>query len=85
MILDERILRLIAVGASISVNWKPCSNINVAKARENGASEQEIAEAIWVGTLVRREAAIKMDRFAKRLCKTNPGSLSEPCGSCEWV
>ena len=31
MKLDERILRLIAVGASVSANCQPCLEVNVAQ------------------------------------------------------
>jgi AhpD family alkylhydroperoxidase len=64
MKLDERILRLIAIGASITANCQPCLQTNVAKAQECGANEQEIAEAIEVGKRVRKGAAAKMDEFA---------------------
>lgn len=63
MILDDRTIRLIAVGASISANCQPCLETNVSKALENGADEQEIAEAIEVGKMVRKGAASKMDKF----------------------
>lgn len=63
MKLDDRTLRLIAVGASISVNCQPCLEANVAKALENGADEQEIADSIEVGKMVRKGAASKMDKF----------------------
>ena len=67
MKLDERTLRLIAVGASITANCQPCLQINVAKALEGGANEQEIADAIQVGKMVRQGAASKMDKFASSL------------------
>ena len=67
MKLDERTLRLIAVGASITANCQPCLQINVAKALERGADEQEIADAIQVGKMVRQGAASKMDKFASSL------------------
>ena len=65
MKLDQRIIRLIAVGASISANCQPCLEINVAEALKNGADQQDIAEAIQVGKMVRQGAASKMDRFAR--------------------
>ena len=83
MILDERTLRLIAVGASISANCQPCLQKNAAKARENGASELEIAEAIWVGTLVRRGAASKMDEFASRVNQAVHPPASISIDGCE--
>jgi AhpD family alkylhydroperoxidase len=83
MKLDNRTLRLIAVGASITANCQPCLRINVAKALESGADEPEIAAAIQVGKMVRQGAASKMDDFASDL---NPATLlvaspaTEECG-----
>ena len=86
MKLDERVKRLIAVGASISANCQPCLQTNVAKALENGADEQEIAEAIEIGKMVRQGAASKMDRFASSLndaaaSVTNPTDNRCGCNS----
>ena len=67
MKLDDRIKRLIAVGASIAANCQPCLQTNVTKALENGADKQEIAEAIEVGKMVRQGAASKIDKFASSL------------------
>lgn len=83
MRLDERVMRLIAVGASIAGNCQPCLQTNAKKALESGADEQEIAEAIWVGKMVRRGAASKMDKFAASLNQTVPLSVSLPNEGCE--
>ena len=83
MKLDERMMRLIAVGASIAANCQPCLQTNAAKALESGASEQEIAEAIWVGKMVRRGAASKMDEFAASLNQVVPLTASLPNEGCE--
>ena len=61
--MDIRIKELIAIGASITANCKPCLEYHVAKAKENGANDQEIAEAVAVGKMVRKGAASKMDQF----------------------
>ena len=80
--MDARIEELIAIGASITANCKPCLEYHVAKARENGASDQEIAEAVAVGKMVRRGAASKMDQFsATVLADTNTGEASHE-GEC---
>ena len=83
MKLDERMLRLIAVGASIAANCQPCLQINTAEAREHGASEQEIEEAIWVGKMVRRGAASKMDKFAASLSEALPLAVGLSNEGCE--
>jgi AhpD family alkylhydroperoxidase len=83
MQLDERTMRLIAVGASITANCQSCLQANIAKARENGADEQEIAEAIWAGKMVRRGAASKMDRFADSLSQADPQTAAASEEGCE--
>jgi len=84
MKLDHRTLRLIAVGASITANCQPCLEINVAKALENGADEQEIAEAIEVGKMVRQGAGTKMDKFAEELSKGSLSSKTVAEGGCMY-
>jgi hypothetical protein len=56
--------------------------MNVTKALENGADEQEIAEAIEVGKMVRQGAASKMDKFASSLNDAAPSSASASNGDC---
>lgn len=83
MKLDKRIIRLIAVGASVSANCQPCLQINVSKALECETDEQEIAEAIEVGKMVRQGAASKMDAFAEQFNRVEepaPIQSNENCG-----
>lgn len=83
MKLDERTVKLIAVGASVAGNCLPCLETSLAQALENGADEQEIAEAIGVGKMVRKGAASKMDQFIASLRQTDPlatGSSNQGCG-----
>ena len=70
MKLDNRIKELIAVGASITANCQPCLEYHVDKAKEFGADEQEITEAIEVGKTVRRGASSKMDKYAASFSQT---------------
>ena len=63
MKLDEHYMRLIAIGASVAANCQPCLEINLARARECGAEAGEISQAIWVGRMVRKGAASKLDEF----------------------
>lgn len=67
MKLDEHYMRLIAVGASVAANCQQCLEINLARARECGAEEAELAQAVWVGRMVRQGAAAKLDEFASNL------------------
>lgn len=81
MKLDNRILELIAIGASVAANCQPCLEYNVGKALSYGADSQEIAEAIEVGKRVRQGAASKMDKFALNLNSTNAANSRCECGS----
>ena len=83
MKLDDRTRALIAVGASITANCQPCLQSTITMALESGADEQEIAEAVEVGRMVRKGAASKMDKFASSLNQTIPlpaGSSNGGCG-----
>lgn len=83
MNLDNRMIRLIAVGASITANCQPCLQANVTKAREHGIDEQEIAEAIEIGKMVRKGAALKMDKFGAGLGAETMSSPDASAGGCE--
>jgi AhpD family alkylhydroperoxidase len=87
MKIDEHIMRLIAVGASVAANCQPCLEINLARARECSANEDELAQAIWVGRMVRKGAASKLDEFVSSLFKpfyTSTPATNPDCG-CESV
>ena len=79
--LDERTTELVAIGASITANCQPCLEYHVAKAREFGATTDEIMAAVETGKLVRRGAAAKMDRYATPLV-TGEKVVVPPAG-CE--
>lgn len=82
MSLDNRILALIAVGASVSANCQPCLERNVSTALKCGADTQQIAEAIEMGMKVRQGAATKMDKFALGLNNAAPAFANELDGGC---
>ena len=81
MKLDEHYMRLVAIGASVACNCQPCLEINLSRARECGADESEIAQAIWVGRMVRRGAASKLDESIPPLIQAAPTSVTAAnCG-----
>jgi len=55
--MDERTSVLVAIGASVTANCKPCVEFHAKKAREMGLKEDEIQEAIDVGLMVKRGSA----------------------------
>jgi AhpD family alkylhydroperoxidase len=82
MKLDNRTKALIAIGASITANCQPCLQHHVSHAIEYGVSEQDIAEAIAMGQMVRKGAAGKMDKFAANACSSMPVASGADAGSC---
>ena len=71
------------VGAAIAANCQPCLQSTTTMALESGADEQEIAEAIEVGKMVRQGAASKMDRFATSLNYVVPSAAHVTQNYCE--
>ena len=82
MKLENRIRALIAVGASVSANCQPCLQTTSSMARDAGADEAQIAEAIEVGKRVRQGAASKMDKFASSLdyAALSASAANDGCG-----
>jgi len=70
--VDCRTKELIAIGASVTAGCKPCLEYHVGKAREHGASEEEIRAAVGVGKVVRKGAAGKMDDYMATLMGDEP-------------
>ena len=82
MKLDDRTRALIAVGAAVTANCQPCLQSAASLAVESGAGEQEIAEAIAVGKMVRKGAASKMDQFALNLNQAVISAAGGTDGGC---
>ena len=80
--LDRRVSGLIAVGAAVAANCRPCLEAAVSMARESGAEVKETVEAIEVGKSVRTCAASEMDRFASCLNVAVPHPQSGASGGC---
>lgn len=80
--MDVRTEELIAIGASVTANCKPCLKYHVAKARENGAEEHEIASAIEIGMRVRKGAASQMDELVSTISADTPASETASGGGC---
>jgi AhpD family alkylhydroperoxidase len=81
--MEEHIKELIAVGASITANCHPCLRYHVSKAREYGAAEAEITEAMTMGKMVRKGAAGQTDKVALSVISSVevPASIGETgCG-----
>lgn len=78
--MEEKIKWLIAVGAAFNANCQPCLKTIFKKALEAGASKKEIAEAIGVAKLVRRNATTFIDKFAAGMTDMEVGEESGNTG-----
>lgn len=81
--MNETTRKLIAVGASLTANCKQCLKYHTGKAREHGATEREISEAVEIAAMVRKGAAANIDRFAESLhsqAPVRPESEKSGCG-----
>jgi len=61
--MDVRTKELIAIGASVTANCQPCLKYHIGKARENGAGDEEIKEAIAMAKKVRNGAMSQMEEL----------------------
>jgi|GEM_PF-1238516 len=70
MSLDDKTRELIAVGAAVAANNPPEVKYHIGRARELGADDAALNEAVDIGKQVRRGAAAKTDVFAHTLATT---------------
>jgi len=64
---DDKMTELVAIGASVAANCRPCVQFHVAKAVEIGVDKEDIDKAISVGKMVRKGAAGKMDKLTSEI------------------
>ncbi|HLN88971.1 MAG TPA: carboxymuconolactone decarboxylase family protein [Candidatus Binatia bacterium] len=73
---------LIAVGAAFITQCQPCLKTVIMKTIDSGADEKEIAEAIGVAKVVRRNAITQIDRFAAALTDIEADECAANSCSC---
>jgi AhpD family alkylhydroperoxidase len=73
---------LIAVSAAFTINCQPCLKTITKKALDSGADKKEIAEAIGVAKVVRKNSNTQMDRFAAGLLDLEIGENSKSSCGC---
>ena len=61
--------RLIAIGISVATNCESCMEWNIKQALDNGASEEEIIEAIEIAIEMRGAPATAYSRFAMNVIR----------------
>lgn len=62
--MNDTTRELIAIGASIGSHCQPCLVFHVNRARETGASEAEISEAVRIGHMVEAGSMKAMKEFS---------------------
>ena len=82
--MDEKIMELIAIGASVTAHCQPCLTYHVELGRQKGLSAEEIAAAIKVGSEVEKGASKAMRKFSESLVGAAESTSSCCCssGSC---
>jgi AhpD family alkylhydroperoxidase len=65
--MDEKIAVLVAIGASVTANCKPCLEFHARKAREMGLREEELQDAIDVGLMVKKGSIDVMKGFVQKV------------------
>jgi AhpD family alkylhydroperoxidase len=80
--MDDRVKKLIAVGASLGANCHACLEYHVGKALELGIDPDEIREAVDVAKAVRQGAASNMDKLALSLIRDRVPLASLKTGEC---
>jgi len=67
MEFNLKIRELIAIGASITVNCQPGLKIHMDKAITCGACQEEIVSAMEIGSRMRKDSSVYMDRHCSNL------------------
>lgn len=65
--MEEKTSVLVAIGASVIANCKPCLEFHARKAREMGLEEEEIQEAIDIGLMVKKGSTDVMRGVVKKV------------------
>ncbi len=79
MIFDMKTKELVAIGSSIVANCQPCLKYHLKIAKDSGATEEEIEDAMEIARLVKSKSAIIMDEFAKDIFSDSKESSEESC------
>jgi len=81
MAITPREKELAAVGISVASGCKPCTSYHVKAAREAGASDEDIKQALTDALAIRRIATEIMQHHAlSRLGETEPHNSSDATG-----
>ena len=77
--MNGKIKELVAIGASIGSNCTPCLKNHIRLAKEYGATEEEIKEAIEVASLVRQNSTRSINILIEETLGKTLTSDVNPC------
>ncbi len=65
MTLDTKTKELVAVGSSIAANCQPCLKYHLKIAKDSGATEEEIKDAMEIAGFVKSKSAVVQEKSAE--------------------
>ena len=80
MTFDNRTTELIAIGASVAANCQSCVEYHLGKAAEYGIEQDELAQAVEIGRMVRTGAAANVDRAVDRVLHKDASATNSAVG-----
>lgn len=75
--LDLKTKELVAIGASVVAGCQPCMKYHFKAAKDSGATEEEIKDAIDTVQAVKMESVTVLDKFAEELLGESQRPSSE--------
>jgi len=80
--MDERVKRLVAIGASIGANCQSCVEFHIGKALELGIDKRDILVAVGEAKAVRKCSAASMDALVQKLVGTETDGCDPQKAGC---
>ncbi len=79
MTIDTKTKELVAIRSSIAANCQPCLKYHLKIAKDSGATEEEIKDAMEIARFVKSKSATIMDEFARETFSGIKNSSEESC------
>lgn len=77
--MEERIMEIVAIGASVSAHCQPCLAWHVKRARELGVAESDVQAAMGVGFKVQKGAEKAMLEYADKVVNPSRPQAERCC------
>lgn len=75
--MNDQTKSLIAIGASVAVNCRPCTEYHLSEARSADASDEQVAAAVQIGLQVNRGAHGKTREWVGELLGKEPVATAD--------